>query len=86
MHLRGRAAADRGVGPNNMKLSQAWAPRLTSQPETGMGYQVVTVSLKDGRAIKNVVIVEGVITKVPGHPSAPFVESDIKDIVVTHGN
>jgi hypothetical protein len=67
-----------------IKLSERWAKQLTSQPETGMGYQVATVFLKDGRHFDQVMIVGGVITSVKKDPTIPFVEDDIDRIVVTH--
>lgn len=66
-------------------LSERWAPRLIGQPETGMGYQIATVVLRDGRRFERVTIVGGVITKVDGIEGIPFTESEISDIVVTHG-
>jgi hypothetical protein len=64
-------------------LSAQWAPRLKEQPESGMGYQVATVVLKDGRRVNRVTIVGGTITAVEGQNKIPFVEADIADIVVT---
>lgn len=69
-----------------MQLSKKWAPRLLEQPETGMGYQIVTVRLLDGRTFEDVVVVQGLITRVPGCAAIPFSEADIADIVVTHGS
>lgn len=37
-----------------IKLSKKWVERLLSVPETGMGYQTIDVTLKDGRVIKGV--------------------------------
>ena len=68
-----------------LQLSEKWGPPLTSQPETGMGYQIVSVFLVDGRRFDNVVVVGGTISQVPGYPNVPFVEVDIRSIVVTHG-
>jgi hypothetical protein len=50
-----------------------------------MGYQVATVTLKDGRRFPKTVIVEGYITKIGNNLEIPFVESDIESIVVDHG-
>jgi len=47
-----------------------------------MGYQVATVLLKDGKRVQGVMIIGGIITKVAGADSIPFVEDDITDIVV----
>jgi hypothetical protein len=65
-----------------LALSAKWAARLNEQPETGMGYQVATVLLKDGKRVQGVMIIGGIITKVAGADSIPFVEDDITDIVV----
>lgn len=67
-----------------IQLSEKWAKQLTTQPETGMGYQVATVFLKDGRRFDQVMIVGGNITSVKKNPMIPFVEEDIDRIVVTH--
>jgi hypothetical protein len=67
-----------------LNLSQKWAPYLLSQPEAGMGYQVVTVRLNDGRAFPRVVVTGGVISRVEGHGGVPFCEEDIAELVVTN--
>jgi hypothetical protein len=67
-----------------IKLSARWAKDLVSQPETGMGYLVASVYLKDGRRFDQVVIVGGTISGIRGNQSLPFEESDIDRIVVTH--
>lgn len=66
-------------------LSEKWAPVLSAQPETGMGYQVATVILRDGRRFANAMIVGGIITGIAGQQDVPFKEEDIADIRVTHG-
>ena len=40
-------------------LSARWASELASKAETGIGYQVVTIFLKDGRRYEQVVVIEG---------------------------
>lgn len=67
-----------------LKLSAKWATDLAKKPETGMGYQIVSVILKDGTTFEQVVIVEGQITKVRGRPDIPFKEDQIGDIKLTH--
>lgn len=67
-----------------LELGDKWAPILKSQPETGMGYCVATVSLRDGRKFEQVVIVGGVITEIAGDRAIPFAEEEITDIRVTH--
>ena len=65
-------------------LSAKWAKDLVSQPESGMGYQIVTVILRDGRYFEKVSIVGGTIARVDGYSDIPFEEPDIEKIVVTH--
>ena len=68
-----------------LTLSGMWERMLLAQPETGMGYQVCDVVLKDGHVYKGVVICNTeLVTKVPGVSTIPFREADIEDIRVTH--
>ncbi|MGH2644691.1 MAG: hypothetical protein ACRDE2_12130 [Chitinophagaceae bacterium] len=67
-----------------LKLSNKWSKILISQLETGMGYQVASIILKDGKRYDQAVIVGGVITKIHNMASIPFKEEDIKEILVTH--
>jgi hypothetical protein len=67
-----------------LTLSGKWLSALAAQPETGMGYHVVSIQLKDGRKFDQVVVVEGNITQIRGRPDIPFQESDVADITVTH--
>ena len=69
-----------------LKLSPKWARELMLMPETGMGYQVVTVTLKDGTRFDQVAVIEGCITQIRGRKDIPFTEDDILKIVVTHDN
>ncbi len=65
-----------------LHLSDKWGPILVSQPESGMGYWITSVFLRDGRRIDNVTIVGGIVTEVDGKPEIPFTEEDIVDIRV----
>jgi hypothetical protein len=67
-----------------IKLSERWAPVLVAQPETGMGYQVASIVLKDGTRYDQVVIDSGFVTKIRGRSDIPFEDEDIIEIVVTH--
>lgn len=67
-----------------IELSAKWAAELASKPETGMGYQVVSVVLKGGRTFDRVVVVEGHITEVRGYKDIPFTEYQIDQIILTH--
>ena len=67
-----------------LQLSDRWGSRLRSQPETGMGYQVVSIVLRNGQRIDQVLVESGVITRVRGQDSIPFREDEIADLIVTH--
>lgn len=67
-----------------MKLTPVWTRRLLDEPETGMGYQIVTVTLRNGDRYNQVVVNSGYITRVRNFSEIPFAESDIADITVTH--
>ena len=67
-----------------LQLSDRWGSRLRSQPETGMGYQVVSIVLRNGKRIDQVLVESGVITRVRGQDSIPFREDEIADLIVTH--
>ncbi len=66
-----------------LQLSDKWGPRLAQQLETGMGYQIATVVLSDGRRFNDVLIQQGLITRIKGLTVIPFNEPDIIDIIVT---
>jgi hypothetical protein len=67
-----------------LALSHKWAPILLSQPETGMGHQIASVFLLDGRRFDHVTIVGGYITKIGASSAIPFNEAEIERIVVDH--
>ena len=61
-----------------------FADFFRKQPETGMGYWVVTVYLKDGRVFPQTVVSGGYLAPVRYHKEIPFTETDIDHFVVTH--
>ena len=65
-------------------LSGKWASELASKPETGMGYQVVSVILKNGEKFDQVAVVEGRITEIRGRKDIPFTQDQIAQIILTH--
>ena len=66
-------------------LSKKWTDFLRTQPETGMDYQVVAVTLRDGRKIEDVAISGGhAIGEVRGHEDIPFEPDDIESMELTH--
>jgi hypothetical protein len=50
-----------------------------------MGYQIVSIKLKDGRRIDNVTVVGGIISRLPATVPDWFTDEEIEDIVVTYG-
>jgi hypothetical protein len=66
------------------KLPTAWSQFLASKPETGMGYQVVAITLRDGRRIEDVAIVGDIIGEVREHEDIPFEPEDIVGVELTH--
>lgn len=70
---------------NFVPIPSEWVDYLKQQGETGMGYQVVSVTLKDGRNFRQVVASEGFFTKVRGFKGIPFTAQDaIASVKVTH--
>ncbi len=67
-----------------IKLSSKWASDLASKPETGIGYQVVSVILKNGKRIDQIAIVQGQIAEIRGIKDIPFIEDEITQIILTH--
>ena len=72
------------MGINMITLSDKWGPYLVSQGETGMGYQIASIFLKDGRKFDQAVIVGDTIAEIRGYDNIPFSENEIEKIVVTH--
>ncbi len=57
-------------------LNEKWSEYLKWQPETGMGYQIAKVELKDGRAFDHVLILGDQIHEVDRSTTIPFSEKD----------
>jgi hypothetical protein len=57
---------------------------LKREKETGMGYQVVSVKLKDGRCFDQVVASEGCIIQVRGYEIVPFSPDEVASVSVNH--
>jgi hypothetical protein len=60
------------------------AEHLKRQSETGMGYQVVSVTLKNGQHFDQVVASEGFIIQVRGHKDVPFAPDEVAAVDVNH--
>ena len=68
-----------------IKLKKKWVEYLASVPESGMGYQIVDVTLKDGRVLKNTVVFNAEDLKLL--PEYRGVElEDVKEIKLSDGN
>ena len=62
-------------------LSEKWAQRLRSDPETGMGYQIVDGTLRSGLEVRDVVVLDAEEANLP--ESAPAFAADaIADVRV----
>jgi len=60
------------------------AEHLKSAEETGIGYQVVSVQLKDEKIFEQVVISEGCIIEVRGYKEIPFSPDEVVSVNLTH--
>ncbi|HVU09472.1 MAG TPA: hypothetical protein VHG89_13125 [Verrucomicrobiae bacterium] len=70
---------------NLKKLPRNWSEFLLSKPETGMDYQIIAVTLKDGRKIEDIAIIgHSIIGEVRGCDDVPFDPNEISSIEVTH--
>ena len=58
--------------------------RIKQSAETGLGYHVVSVALKDGRNFEQVAASEGCIIEVRGYEEIPFAAHEIQSIKVNH--
>jgi hypothetical protein len=67
-----------------LHLSAKWTPFFLSHPETGMGYVIATVILKNGQRFDRVCVVGGTILTVDNQSNVPFTEDQIAEFVVTH--
>ncbi len=57
---------------------------LKQAKETGIGYHVISVELKDGRAFDQVVASEGCIIEVRGYREIPFSPDDVVSVSINH--
>jgi hypothetical protein len=57
---------------------------LKRDEETGIGYQIVSVKLKDGRSFEQGVTSEGCIIQVRGYKDVPFAPDEIASVNVNH--
>jgi hypothetical protein len=65
-------------------ISSGCVDILKQAEETGIGYQVVSVELKDGRIFDQVVTSEGCIIEVRGYKEIPFSPEDVVSVNLNH--
>lgn len=67
------------------KLPNKWKTYLLTQPETGMGFQVVKIITKDGTEYKNVIITNAdTVDGIYDSTMPALNEQDILQLAVTH--
>ncbi len=65
-------------------IPSRFVDHLKQARETGIGYQVVSVELKDGRFFDQVATSEGCIIEVRGYKEIPFASDDMASVSVNH--
>ncbi len=60
------------------------ATLLKHHKETGFGYHVVSVTLKNGKHFEQVVTSEGCVIQVRGHRDVPFSPEEVAAVDVNH--
>ena len=65
---------------NKLELKQEQIEFLTTQPEHGMGYQVVQVKLKDGTVLNNRTVVNSTYLLVEENET--FSVKEIEEIII----
>ncbi len=65
-------------------IPSRFVDHLKHAGETGIGYQVVSVVLKDGRSFDQVVTSECCIIEVRGYEEIPFAPEDMASVSVNH--
>ena len=65
-------------------IPSRFVDHLKQVRETGIGYQVVSVELKDGRSFDQVAMSEGCIIEVRGYKEIPFASDDVESLNVNH--
>lgn len=65
-------------------LPQTCLEHLKRCRETGFGYHVISVDLRDGRHFDQVVASEGCIIEVRGYQEIPFAPEEVASVSVNH--
>jgi len=67
-----------------IQIPNEWATHLRAHKETGMGYHVVSVTLKSGKHFDQVLTSEGCVIQVRGHREVPFTQEEVASVDVNH--
>jgi len=67
-----------------VELPTAFRDHIKQSRETGFGYHVVSVGLKDGRTFEQVATSEGCVIEVRGYEEIPFAADEIESININH--
>jgi len=65
-------------------LPQACLDHLKRTEETGIGYQIISVDLNDGRHFDQVLVSEGCVIEVRGYEEIPFAPAEVAVVNVNH--
>ena len=65
-------------------IPEAYLGHLKQGAETGIGYQVISIELKDGRCFDQVVVSECCIIEVRGYKEIPFAPDDVASVSINH--
>jgi len=78
------AGAGRRLRARLVPIPSRFVDELQEAEETGIGYQVVGIKLKDGRSFDQVAISDGCIVEVRGHRNIPFAPDDVASLTINH--
>lgn len=67
-----------------VEVPVAFRDQLQQSQESGFGYHVASVGLKNGKVFEQVAVSEGCIIEVRGYDGIPFTANEIESIKVNH--
>jgi hypothetical protein len=67
-----------------VEVPAAFREQLNRSRETGIGYHVVAVVLKNGKTFEQVATSEGCVIEVRGYEEIPFSAHEIESVKVNH--
>jgi hypothetical protein len=67
-----------GITPlmDKVELPIKWVEWLREQPETGMGYQIVSLRTQDGHTYDRVAIVDGSVVEIKGNANCRYLMAE----------